>query len=646
MNTITISSPNAQPFGLLSNDAVAPFSVDSKLVPDDKFYFKRGDGWKTVSQYVFINMFKDESTRIAMSKRLGYSPFSEMTMLRDGEDTAIYKKSLYDAMKKRFEEDRGLKAFLMRETRGKQIVHDDIDLVKFLNEERELSRGMVYDPKTGREIPMVDVLKTVTGIKNKILKDPSSVDDSWDYSQLEKFAASMPTDLPPSDDIFLNVNYIGQILKYRLRRDLVNRDVEKFKKHLLDVALDVTLEEDYPNVEFSDYREAKDQQILKERNIELIKDQLYDLYRKGKLRGDKILERLDFLPDHNLENIGKNWADLEENLVLPKTTDNIYVITPDSPLLPHYASPVTMNGKTYNSPVYYAYAAMIDNLESVGYMPDNFPRDVNAIPLNSLVAEYNSLKKNWIYVNVKINNETATKAKFTTHSVLQHLLLATKNDKLVWAGDSSDAVLGGEVNLAGMYLEYMRFEYFNKGDLPDPVLSTYPSIEANVYTNFLLMIKAEDFRNTMSLLKHPDMKSLKRIYGNPEFPEAAFTNKPGASDVESMKRAGLQDDEMRLFFPFFLVFYWDFVEAPESNIVKNTVEDHFKSYVFYKKNPESYGPDVDKARTVLSKISKKVVLKSEVGEETFVASILACKRTDDVLESKLDRIYFWARVYR
>jgi predicted NAD-dependent protein-ADP-ribosyltransferase YbiA (DUF1768 family) len=646
MNTITISSPSAQPFGLLSNDAVAQFSVDSKLVPDDRFYFKRGEGWKTVSQYVFINMFRDETTRITMSERLGYSPFSEMTLLRDVEDMAIYKRSAYDAMKKRFEEDRGLKVFLMRETRGKQIVHDDIDLVKFLNEERELSRGMVYDPKTGREIPVVDVLKTVTGVRNKILKDPLSIDDSWDYSQLEKFAASTPADLPPSDDIFLNVNYIGQILKYRLRRDLVSRDLENFKNHLLDVALDVTLEEDYPNVEFSDYKEAKNQQIVKEANVELFKDQLYDLYHKGKLRGDKILERLEFLPDYNLENIGKSWTDLEENLLLPKTTDDIYVITPDSPLLPHYASPVTMNGKTYNSPVYYAYAAMIANLESVGYMPDNFPRDVNAIPLDSLVAEYNSLKKNWIYLNVKINNETATKAKFTAHSVLQHLLLATKNDKLTWVGDPSDVVLGGDGNIAGSYLEFLRFDYFSKANLPDPVLSTYPSIAANVYTNFLLMIKAEDFRNTMSLLKRPNMKSLKRIYGIENLPEAAFTSKPGAADIDSMKKAGLKDDEMRLFFPIFLVFYWDFVERPESDIVKTVVEDHLKSFTFYQNNPKSYEPDVDKAQTVLSKISKRVILKSGVDEEIFVASILADKRTNDVFEAKLDRVYYWARVYR
>jgi hypothetical protein len=336
MNAITISSPNAQPFGLLSNDAVASFSVDSKLVPNDNYYFKRGNGWKTVTQYVFINMFKNESLRIAMSERLGHFPFSEMTTMRDAEDLEIYKQSLFDAMKKKFEENRRLKSFFMKETKGKQIVHADKDLVKFLNAERELSRGMVYDPKTGREIPIVDVLKTITGVKNKILKDPSSVDDSWDYSQLEKFAATTYTDIPPSDDIFLNVNYIGQILKYRLRRDLVQRDLENFKNHLLEVALDVILEEEYPDVEFSDYPEAKRQQIIKEPNVELFKEQLYHLYENGGLRGDKILERLEFVPDYNLENIGKSWADIEENLVLPKTTEDIYVIQPDSPFLPHY----------------------------------------------------------------------------------------------------------------------------------------------------------------------------------------------------------------------------------------------------------------------------------------------------------------------
>jgi predicted NAD-dependent protein-ADP-ribosyltransferase YbiA (DUF1768 family) len=644
MNAITISSPNAQPFGLLSNDAVASFSVDSKLVPNDNYYFKRGNGWKTVTQYVFINMFKNESLRIAMSERLGHFPFSEMTTMRDAEDLEIYKQSLFDAMKKKFEENRRLKSFFMKETKGKQIVHADKDLVKFLNAERELSRGMVYDPKTGREIPIVDVLKTITGVKNKILKDPSSVDDSWDYSQLEKFAATTYTDIPPSDDIFLNVNYIGQILKYRLRRDLVQRDLENFKNHLLEVALDVILEEEYPDVEFSDYPEAKRQQIIKEPNVELFKEQLYHLYENGGLRGDKILERLEFVPDYNLENIGKSWADIEENLVLPKTTEDIYVIQPDSPFLPHYPEPVTINGKTYNSPVYYAYATMISNLESVGYMPiENI--DVNAIPLDSLVAEYNSLKKNWIFFNVKINNEIATKAKFEEHSILQHLLMSTKNAKLIWAGDSSDIVLGGESNLMGSLLEYTRSEYFNKGNIPDPILSTYPSISDNVYTNFLLTTKAKDFRNTMSLLKRPSMKILKNIYGVENLPESAITGKPKGSDLNSMRREGLKDDQIILFFPFFLDMYWKFAEKPESDIVMTVVEEYFTGFAFYEENPKLYGPDVEKARTVLIKISKKVGLYPGVDEETFAASILANKRTTAISEAKLDRVYFWARTY-
>jgi predicted NAD-dependent protein-ADP-ribosyltransferase YbiA (DUF1768 family) len=646
-NTITIASPNAQPFGLLSNDAVASFSIDSKLVPDDKFYFKRGEGWKTVSQYVFINMFKDENLRIKMSERLGHSPFLEMTTMRDAEDLEIYKKSVFIAMKKRFEQDRELKSFLITETRGKQIVHDDKELVKFLNSERELRRGMVYDPKTGREIPMTDVLKTINGVRNKILNDPFSIKDSWDYSQLEKFATNSYIDIPPSDDIFLNVNYIGQIMKYRLRRDLVQRDIVSFKNHLLDVALDVVLEDEYPNVEFSDYPEAKRQQILKESNVELYKEQLYDLYIKGRLRGDKILSRLEFTPDDNLENIGKSWADLEENLLLPKTTQDIYVITPNSPLLPHHPKPVTIDGKTFNSPIYYAYAAMIANLASIGQLPDGFDNlDVNAIPLDSLVAEYNNLKKNWIYNNLKTNNEIATTAKFETHSVLKHLLLATRNFKLVWMGDSSDVVLGGDDNATGSFLEFLRFEYFTKGNVPNPLLSTYPSIAANVYTNFLMMAKAENFRNTMSLLYRPTTKTLKMIYGVEEIPPDAFTSKPGEADVESLRRVGLKNDEIELFFPFFLTEYWKFAERPESDIVHTIVNEHFKIVEFYDKNPEAYKLDLDKAKVRLWKMTKRFTLKTKIYGELFSMRVLAGKNTESFLDAKMENVYFWARDYK
>jgi hypothetical protein len=287
---------------------------------------------------------------------------------------------------------------------------------------------------------------------------------------------------------------------------------------------------------------------------------------------------------------------------------------------------------------------MISNLESVGYMPiENI--DVNAIPLDSLVAEYNSLKKNWIFFNVKINNEIATKAKFEEHSILQHLLMSTKNAKLIWAGDSSDIVLGGESNLMGSLLEYTRSEYFNKGNIPDPILSTYPSISDNVYTNFLLTTKAKDFRNTMSLLKRPSMKILKNIYGVENLPESAITGKPKGSDLNSMRREGLKDDQIILFFPFFLDMYWKFAEKPESDIVMTVVEEYFTGFAFYEENPKLYGPDVEKARTVLIKISKKVGLYPGVDEETFAASILANKRTTAISEAKLDRVYFWARTY-
>jgi hypothetical protein len=161
-----------------------------------------------------------------------------------------------------------------------------------------------------------------------------------------------------------------------------------------------------------------------------------------------------------------------------------------------------------------------------------------------------------------------------------------------------------------------------------------------------MMTKAEDFRNTMSLLYRPTTKTLKRIYGVEEIPPDAFTSKPGEADVESLRRVGLKNDEIELFFPFFLTEYWKFAERPESDIVHAIVNEHFKIVEFYDKNPEAYKLDLYKAKVRLWKMTKRFTLKTKIYGELFSMRVLAGKNTESFLDAKMKNVYFWARDYK
>jgi predicted NAD-dependent protein-ADP-ribosyltransferase YbiA (DUF1768 family) len=638
--TLMISSPGVQPFGLLSNKALVEIKVGQHAVPNPKYSFKHGS-WKTVTQYVYVNMFKNEIVRHRMSEMLAPNPFVNMMNLREQEDISVYNTEIVKGLNQRFKQREELRTRLYQ-TRGKQLVYDNKEILTVLNNIRLQNRQVVYDPKQNKEIPRVEVLQAIAGVEEQILKNPSSIPDTLDFVDLKRYSKRYGYgDLPLNDEIFLNVNYIVPILKHRLRERLWSKDLQRFKDHLLDVFLDDTLEEEYPNLDESEYTEAKQQQISKEPRIHVYKDQLYDLYVKG-MKGDKnirVLEKLRFTPDKTLREIGRNAREIDDKLLTPEAHAEKIYIQPDDPFLPHYIEDVTMDGKTYASAVHYAYARMITNLIETGEMPGLETFDINTVDLKNIVETYNAIKKGWIYYNLKANNEVAIGMKVEQHPIIAHLLLATNGVNIVW-NDRSDPVLGvggdgrGENN-TGHLFKYVRDAYM-RINIPNRIISSYGSIANNIWTNSWMMSMAGDFKNTLILMKSPRTADLEAIYNI-----TGVNGTPGTDDVESLHKTGLNDEQIAIVFPMIAALYIPMRSKTEKVLMDDEATTYFMENN-YKGKKREFDNDFGHAVSRLEKISDSLLLADDVNKRKFVMSILGNKQTTDEIDVRWNRVYKWS----
>ena len=637
--TLMLSSPKAQPFGLLSNKAVVDFSVGSRAIPNPKYSFKHG-AWKTVTQYVYVNMFKKDKHRQRMSEMLAPTPYNNMLHLRDQEDVEIYNESILKGLRERFRQHEQLRIRLYQ-TRGKQLIYDNKEILSMLNNIRLQNQQVVYDPKANREVPRSEVLQVISGVEEQVLKNPSFPDDV-NFSDLRKYAKRYGyRELPLNDEIFLNINYIVPIVKYRMRERIWNKELERFKDHLLDVFLDYILEEEYPNINPSEYEEAKRQQIAKEKRLQVYKDQLYDLYMKG-MKGEKndhILSRLRFTPDNTLKEMGRSAREINDKLLAPEAQAEKIYIQHDDPFLPHYIEDVVIDGKKYVSAVHYAYAHMITNLIDIGELPGLDAFDVNTVALKDLVGTYNNIKRDWINHNLKVNNEIAIGVKLEQYSTLAHLLLATGGSKLVW-NDRADPVLGvgnddRGANNTGHLLEYMRDLYKNM-DIQDKLISSYRSIASNVWTNSWMMSMAQDFKNTMLLLENPTTADLEVIYSVQRVP-----GNPAADDIHSLYKAGLNDDQIDVAFPVIMAMYIPMYSKTERVLMNEEAAAYFAEND-YRGRKRELKKDFEHAIDRLGRVSELLQLAGGVDKQKFVMSILGNKQTRNKADARWNRIYKWS----
>lgn len=617
---LIILNPSVQPFGLLSNNAV----VDVKI---------NGEIWKTITQYVYVNMFKDKDVRMKMSTLLKRNPFIEMVTLRNEEDLKVYKTFLKRGMEKMFSSDKNLTLRLFK-TRGYTLDHSDEDVLEILNELRMKTSKYVYDPLTETEISLTDVSKVISGVEKVLEEDPFAISDDETFENLRKYSIENYKFLNPEDEIFLDVNNIVPIIKYRLRERLWDEELKKFKNHLLDVTLDYILEKDYPSLPFDMYAKAKMQQISKEGllNIDIFKNQLYDNYEKGFLRDvgeGALLDMLQFVPNYDIKKMGK----------LPIGNNSSLRVEHD--FLPQNRG-VKIDGKRFVSVVHYAYYGMISNLLETKPLPglslDTF--DINTISLKDLVPTFENIQKDWVLHNVKNNNEIATSAKFDQYSILAHLLISTRDRRLLWK-DETDPILGTGfentgANNMGLFLEFLRNRFLsNFQNIPNGFLSG--SISDNVFMRDWMGYVASDFKNTMNMLVDPKTKDLELVYG-----VYGSSEKPLKKDIQYLKSIGLTDKEIEICFPLVIAMYLPLVKLSEQEITDVMANKYFVDTDTYYLDQELLKKNSELAVEKLMNLSKSLILADGVTPEIFAYSVLANKRSAFIEDAKYDRINVWA----
>jgi len=229
------------------------------------------------------------------------------------------------------------------------------------------------------------------------------------------------------------------------------------------------------------YKLAKDQQINKQKNINIYLENLYDLYEQNVLPTE-ILNRLKFEPlPSPLPN--------EDLFTRISESNKKYILTKESIFLVWHPDPITIDNVTYQYPMLYAYNVFYKTF---------FNNDIQLKELKDLNVGH--LTK-WLKDRIVSNYVFITNIKFLNYS-LARLLNATKPYGIIW-DDPSDAILGGENNIAGRYLLDLRD---NKNIIREPSID-------NILIENLIQSRLLDYKNTLTLLFNPTAEMLGIVYG-------------------------------------------------------------------------------------------------------------------------------------
>lgn len=591
---LNIYSAKVQPFGLLSNNAHVPFKLGNKE-------------WKSVTEYVYVSMFKGPS-QIKMTENLTPDPYPVMLKIKDEQDKAVYDRSIIEGLTARFDQHPDLQKRL-EDTRGRTLIYSNKDIQDFLDFRRS-TKDVIVNPKLG-DIPYDEAEKVIAGVELEIMRNPLFPTNVL-YSDLKQYAIQNPPGRPKSDAAYYHLDDLVPFLRARLGQTLYDNQIEKFKIMLLDVYLDYLLETEYPDVKVEDYRRAKDQQILKEQNINIYENQLFGLYEKDNL-DHIILKRLTFKPDKALLKTPKEEHTLGD-----------YILKEDDPFLPAFLEDIIIGGIKFSSAVHFAYHQLF---VSMGMNVD--VNQYTTIPV--LVEQYKILEQNWIADRLTKHNEQATFEKFKLPTMAQ-VLLMTGRKPIVW-DDPTDPILGvgpnrnGE-NRTGIYLDHLR----SKVKPSTFSLKDYGLMSDNLFIRDWMSMRAADFKNTLKMLVDPTLAQLESIYGC-----QGLTTSPKVppQDRKVLTTKGLNVNQIKIVWPMLVSQYRVIQNLSEREAIGILMQSQDKL------NVKPLGNARVRASTHLKRIYKNLTLQDGISEKDFLSTMLSPESTLD--NAPNNRINYWAK---
>ena len=657
MNQIYIYSPKSQLFGLLSSNAVMPFTLD-------------GREWSSVTDYVFINFETSDVYKSRVAGKLVRNPYSNAIEIVTEMDKEAFNKALLHGSRLKITQNDALRTQLVK-TRGEYIVfqlsdqHEEPQESEFLRELKAMydtfryDNDIFFDPVRGAGSvqTLIDVL---VGLELNITKFVHDVP----FEEAIKYAVRDDNKPHIRVSDVTDLDHLVSDIK-RVKGHVIYRDeMNAFKHDLLDEYLNYILKTEYPHIPRDKYALAKAQQRqleLAENKTLKYEQQLFDIYdTDGKIPHDVLAALRDRTPSRDRINayLGRRFEPLSSQAQIAAAINakrhtgadydvpNAYVVTETNPLSPDFPMPIVVNGVSYRTIYHYAYWILFQNIGGVGF-------DVNVVAnIQDLQKSYADHNNNYIITRLTENNERATAAKLNAYPELHQLLLETGTTRLIW-GDKNDQVLGigsGNTggNRTGDYLMWYRDDMRAKLEavtptlmlsgvsMPTPLvvppLSDYTSLSKSYIYKWYLSSLVEDYANTLKLLTQPSKTDISRIYGKEPVDDGAI--QPDESDTFIMNKSGLNKSQMLTIWPFIL------------NDTRRLIGDtHYIRTVidaFDEREP------TDAERVLAEKTLSWIydhVNEPATNKTTFVASVLSAAPATDMTSTVWYRIHRWARMY-
>lgn len=494
-NAIHLSHGKEQPFGLLANNAETPMLIDNVR-------------YTSVTEYVYKSLFVSQEAKDRM--RIN-QPYPRAMQIKMEDDQSLYISSIVAGMYAKYEQYIEFRNYLKSFGKKRLIFswgneEENRQFHILINNLRDIDGKFFIDEKYGF-VPIEEVNKVIHGVFKDLKRNPFLPTEPFSvlrqtYSQVEN-----PPTIKRSVTQFLEkLDEIIPFLKIKFKNTLFSDELEKFKKHLLDVTLDYVIETYYSYLPRSQNRTAKQQQMSKigRANVMKYEDDLYDQYVEGNL-SDEITDRLTFEPNIprsanvTAENIEQQMAETEEEEDQPPAEEGEVVIPSGSMLYPDYPERIRINDEEYLSVVAYAYAVLFKNSGRALNLA------AMRAPLREVVDGYIEYRKQAMSDRILAAHKRAIGVKFSDKS-LQDLLLRTGNADLIW-NDPTDPILGMDDNVTGKYLVVIRNSI---KPFPSPSITTPHD---NIVTHSFFQYVAEDFSNTLKMLSVHSVKNLETVYG-------------------------------------------------------------------------------------------------------------------------------------
>lgn len=659
---LDVFTPNEFPIGVLSSNHISPFSMTGKERRWGYPELVKGT-WKSVTQFVYVNMFSNVSSRSQMKDSILFG-FSTMVAIQTEIDNLLFEEYIKKGFFQKINENKNL-LYKLSTIKDYNLIYKEIPyIVDVLNHIRYPKNKIFYyyhekQPPEAIFVSLSEVANVLHGIEIEISKG-GFLNDNETYSNLIKWSKNAKPESGMID--WIDLENLVPLARLRLRNKKIIQDIEIFKNVLLNTFLDYILNKEYPYLEKTLYERARTQQLEQEtpESIQSLKNQLYEIFliggntevHKQILQTIQNYQPQQFVLEPYPEKTNNRSFDST------KSTDsktNISIdLTTIPELLPSYESMFSIYGKQYLTVIHYAYDMLIKQMLKIypGLNMSTF--DINRFKIEELPIMYADIRKEWTEKTLLVNNEAALEAKLKQHSSILHFLFQTDPYPILWE-EVQDPILGvydgtGK-NMTGKHLMFLRETIDRK-----KVKNKYIYINNDLATNNILQLwlykTSLYLRNILLLLDSPTTRDLEYLYS--VHTKNVKQRPPNTVEKQILEQAGLTSAQIKVAFPMILVlaskqFGDEFIS--EIQICQSSfhryIEDVKKSEN-YTNLEEEYDKDFQIAEQYLSIATENIKLAPGVTTSIFVESMLAGNRVqpdDTQYPAKDENVIFWSAAF-